>query len=153
MKRITVILLTLLFIGTIGISVYAQTDSLNGYEFNILAVDTSITPESGLILTSASALSSSGVSWSILIHCVKTAENIYTVKEDAITPTGTIPSITFSTGDIVIAIHSSTSNPDLANSYPNVNQKINAMKVKAGMYFTLKNIDLAAKQQQMEKRY
>jgi hypothetical protein len=67
------------------------------------------------------------------------------VKADPVEPTGTIPSLSFASGDIVIAIHSSTSNPDLVGTYPNVYQKINALKVKAGMYITLKNIDLAAK--------
>lgn len=145
MRKKLIMLLIACLVAAIGINAAAQTEDINGYEFNILAVDQRITPESGLILTSSSALQNSGVGWSILIHCAKEFENVYVVKADPVEPTGTIPSISFAPGDIVIAIHSSTSNPDLASTYPNVYQKINALKVKAGMYITLKNIDLAAK--------
>lgn len=144
MKRILAILLIIVFMAAICVNATAQED-LNGYEFNILAVDQMITAESGLILTSSGALESSGTGWSILIHCGKVSDNVYIVKADPVEPTGTIPNFTFASGDIVIAIHSSTSNPDLVDTYPNVYQKINALKVKAGMYITLKNIDLTAK--------
>lgn len=145
MKKKLIILLIACLIAAIGVNAAAQEDDLDGYEFNILAVDQMITAESGLILTSASALQNSGVGWSVLIHCGKESGNVYVVKQDVIEPTGTIPNISFAPGDIVIAIHSSTSNPDLADTYPNVFQKLNALKVKSGMYITLKNIDLAAK--------
>jgi len=145
MKKKLIILLIACLIAAIGVNAAAQEDDLDGYEFNILAVDQMITAESGLILTSASALQNSGVGWSVLIHCGKESGNVFVVKQDVIEPTGTIPNISFAPGDIVIAIHSSTSNPDLADTYPNVFQKLNALKVKSGMYITLKNIDLAAK--------
>jgi hypothetical protein len=145
MKRILIILLIIIFTAAVSMNVAAQNEDLNGYEFNIQAVDQMITAESGLILTSPSTLASSGAGWSILIHCAKVSGNVYTVKADPVEPSGTIPNFTFASGDIVIAIHSSTSNPDLASTYPNVMQKLNALKLKAGMYITLKNIDLAAK--------
>ncbi len=145
MKRTLAILLIIVFTAALCVNVAAQDEDLNGYEFNILAVDEMITAENGLILTSESTLANSGTGWSILIHCAKVSGNVYTVKADPVEPTGTIPSLSFASGDIVIAIHSSTSNPDLVGTYPNVYQKINALKVKAGMYITLKNIDLAAK--------
>ncbi|HAN20523.1 MAG: hypothetical protein A2Y15_04195 [Clostridiales bacterium GWF2_36_10] len=146
MKKIIIFMLILLLISTTSIFfVTAQEESIDGFAFNILAVDTTITAENGLILTSETALSESGVGWSILIHCEKADNNLYIAKADAVIPTGTIPSISFSPNDIVIAIHSSTSNVAQESEYPNVHQKLAAMQVKAGMYFTLNNIDLTAK--------
>jgi hypothetical protein len=56
MKRTLAILLIIVFTAALCVNVAAQDEDLNGYEFNILAVDEMITAENGLILTSESTL-------------------------------------------------------------------------------------------------
>lgn len=148
MKKALIYFLILLIIGTMSIVITtAQEDEtdIDGFVFNIAAVDDEITAESGLILTSEDALANSMTGWSILIHCSKVENNLYVAKADVIEPEGEVPELSFEQGDIVIAIHSASSDMSEVDLYPNVPQKLAALQVKAGMYFILNNIDLSEK--------
>ncbi|HAN21760.1 MAG: hypothetical protein A2Y15_00350 [Clostridiales bacterium GWF2_36_10] len=144
MKKLLVIILAITLVVSLSavfVSAEGEVDP-NGYEFDILAVDTTITAEKGLILTSEEALAASSTGWSVVIHCSKVGENVYVAKTAGITPTGTIQTFTFEEGDIVIAIHSSTSDLTKKSEFPNCEQKVAALAVTAGMYFELVGIDI-----------
>ncbi|HAN21720.1 MAG: hypothetical protein A2Y15_00545 [Clostridiales bacterium GWF2_36_10] len=126
-------------------SLESSEESDYEFVFDIHSIDKIMMADSGMIITSASAYETSSTSWSTLIHCQKIEDNLYIVKSDAIYTVGIMPTINFAPDDIVIAIHSMTSNPKEANNYPNVIQKIASLKVKTGMYFSLDGIDLTEK--------
>ena len=145
MKKIMALALTALLVFSIfGILATAE-ETAETYEFNILAVDAKITAESGLIITSEEALATSGTGWTVIIPCSKVEDNKYVAKTDSIAPNGTVQTIEMEEGDIIIAIHSSSSDVTLIDTYPNCEQKVAAEKVKAGSTFVLEGIDLVAK--------
>ncbi|HAN21848.1 MAG TPA: hypothetical protein DCP51_09295, partial [Clostridiales bacterium] len=150
MKKFLAVLLSLVLVSTMS-AIFVMAEDVvvepieDGFVFNILAVDTQITGEKGLVLTSAEALAASSTGWTVLIHCEKVEDNLYKAKADAIVPDGNLKTLTFEENDIVIGIHSASSKPEDINSCPNQPQKVAALKVKTGMYITLEGIDLTAK--------
>lgn len=146
MKKALILILSLILISTTAlVFTSAQTEEIDGFEFNIAAIDGSIAGEDGVIVTNQAGLATANLSWAISIHCEKVENNLYRAKADAIQGAGAAPDVTMATDDIVIGIHSSTSDVSQATEYPNVYSKLAALEVKAGMYFTLENIDLTAK--------
>jgi len=141
MKKYLALFLTLVLVGTMGSLLVngAEADTTpitDGFVFDIANVDTKVAAEKGLILTSQDAYNNSGAGWSILILCEKVSDNLYKAKQDATySSTGTLPQLVVGANDIVISIHSD-------GEKENKDQKKQAMKVKAGMYFTLTDIDL-----------
>jgi hypothetical protein len=140
MKKYLALFLTLVLVGTMSsLWVSAEEDTTpitDGFEFDIANVDTKIVGAKGLILTSQDAYNNSGAGWAINILCEKVANNLYKAKQDAaFSSVGQLPALTLGADDIVISIHS-----DGVDA--NKEQKKQAMKVKAGMYFTLSGIDL-----------
>ncbi|HBL85090.1 MAG: hypothetical protein A2Y17_11460 [Clostridiales bacterium GWF2_38_85] len=145
MKKIIALAISaLLIFTTLGILAVAEGEP-ETFEFDILAVDTTITAENGLILTSEDALAASSTGWTVIIPCSKVGDNKYVAKTAAIAPTGTVQTIEMEEGDIIIAIHSSTSDVTQIDTYPNCEQKVAAEKVTAGSTFELVGIDLTAK--------
>ncbi|PKM62913.1 MAG: hypothetical protein CVU97_03060, partial [Firmicutes bacterium HGW-Firmicutes-21] len=150
MKKFIAVLLSIVLISTLSaVFVTADEESVDGFVFSISAVDTKVVAEGGLIITSQEALAASTAGWAILILCEKVEDNLYKAKSDVIAPTPAgatdLSTVIMGANDIVIVIHSATSNPDNAAQYPNVFSKLAALKIKAGNYFTLSGIDLTAK--------
>ncbi|HPP84957.1 MAG TPA: hypothetical protein PK795_03495, partial [Bacillota bacterium] len=135
-------MLTLMLIGTMSSLWVTAEEEEPGFEFTIEGVDVKVIAESGIICTTQQAYEASRQNWSILILCEKVADNLYRAKQDAEVARGSMPALTLGENDIVIGIHSASSNPDFIDQYKNVLQKNEAMKVKAGTYFTLIDIDL-----------
>ena len=145
MKKVLALVLTLMLIGTMSslwVTAEEEEPVTDGFEFTIEGVDVKVIAESGIICTTQQAYEASGQNWSILILCEKVADNLYRAKQDAEVARGSMPALTLGENDIVIGIHSASSNPDFIDQYKNVLQKNEAMKVKAGTYFTLIDIDL-----------
>ena len=150
MKKFLAVFLSIVLVCTMSVVIVSagDDDSIDGFVFDIAAVDVPITEETGLIITSTEALLESNGGWSVVILCEKVEENVYKAKQDAMAPTSEgkvdLTAIEMEQDDIVIIIHSATSNPDYEVQYPNVHQKLAALQVEAGMEFTLAGIDLAA---------
>jgi hypothetical protein len=145
MKKILLLLITALFIVSVS-SVFVSAEEINpdGFKFNIDKINASIAGEDGMIITKQEAIEKANLKWPIVIVCEKVSDNVYKAKSDAIKPTGTAPSLTLNANEIIIAIHSNTSDIAQKDQYKNVEQKVAAMNVKAGMYFKLEGIDVAA---------
>ena len=141
MKRVIFLLVLVLIFSLSVISVSAENDP-DGFVFDIQEVDTTIGGEDSVIFTSADAVANGNLKWAVSIHCEKVEDNLYRAKADAYSPTGEFPVFEFEDGDIVIGIHSSSSNPAFVDEYPNVVQKATALNVTEGMYFLLVGIDL-----------
>lgn len=80
--------------------------------------------------------------WSVNIVLDKVADGLYKAAGDAVPGSGSDPDITLKEGQIILAVHSSTSDPAQIDEYPNVYGKLNAMAIKAGMYIQLSGVDL-----------
>lgn len=144
MKKIATIVLSALLIFSLA-SIFASAENTvnpDGFRFDIKAINGSISGEDGIIITSQDAIANANLKWPVIIICEKVSDGVYKVKQDPIVPLGTVPEITLNQNEIIIAIHSSTSDLSMKDTYKNVEQKLAALNVKAGMYFTFEGIDL-----------
>ena len=80
--------------------------------------------------------------WSVNIVLDKVADGLYKAAGDAVPGSGSDPDITLEEGQIILAVHSSTSDPAQIDEYPNVYGKLNAAAIKAGMFIQLSGVDL-----------
>lgn len=144
MKKIATIVLSALLIFSLA-SIFASAENTvnpDGFRFDIKAINGSISGEDGIIITSQDAIANANLKWPVVIICEKVSDGVYKVKQDPIVPKGTVPEITLNQNEIIIAIHSSSSDLSTKDTYKNVEQKLAALNVKAGMYFTFEGIDL-----------
>jgi len=147
MKKILLLLvIALVVVSVSSVFVSAEDNTINpdGFKFNIDKINASIAGEDGMIITKQEAIEKANLKWPIVIVCEKVSDNVYKAKSDAIKTTGTAPALTLNANEIIIAIHSNTSDIKQKDQYKNVEQKVAAMNVKAGMYFKLEGIDVAA---------
>lgn len=142
-KLLTLLFATMLVLSVFSILVSAE-DTINpdGYKFDIKGINGTITGEDGIIITKQDAIESANLKWPIIIICQKVSDGVYKVKQAPINPKGNVPSITLQKDEIIIAIHSSSSDLTQKDKFKNVEQKVAAEKVQAGMYFTFEGIDL-----------
>lgn len=139
MKKFLAVLMSIVLVGTMS-ALFVTADEAStvedGYVFNIHNVDTTVAAEKGLILTTQETYDNSKAGYSTLILCEVVKDNLYKAKKVEIGGKAELPKLTLEKNDIVISIHSDS-------KAANKDQKAAAMKVKEGMFFTLKNIDLS----------
>ena len=143
MKKTLSIVLAALLLCTLCV-VFAAAEDVNpdGYAFKIDTVNQPVTGEKATIITKQELIATSNLRYSVNIVLDKVDDGLYKAAGDAVPGTGSDPDITLSEGQIILAVHSSTSDPALIDEYPNVYGKLNALAVKAGMYIQLSGIDL-----------
>ncbi len=156
MKRIIAVILASLFCIASAFSVLAAYytiaengdavyETAIGYCFDIDDVNGTITGEDATIITTNEALANVGSKWAIWFTAEELDDSgIYRVHTDGTAMGGTIPAITLLEGEIFVAIHSATSNPDQASQYPNWEDKVAALAVKSGDCLAFDGIDLDA---------
>lgn len=128
---------------TVGGNGDAVYDTAVGYVFDIDDVNGAIEGEDATVITNNEALASIGSKWAIWFTAEKRSANIYEVITDGVAMGGTAPDVTLSEGRILIAVHSSTSNPAQADLYPNWEDKVAALAVKKGEFIAFSSgIDL-----------
>jgi len=144
MKKLLTLVMTAALILTLSSIFASAADTIDpdGYKFDIKTINGKVENEIGIIITSQDAIASANLNWPVIIICEKVSNNVYKVKQDPILPKGTAPSLTLNKDEIIIAIHSSSSDITQKEQYKNVEQKVAASNVKPGMYFTFEGIDL-----------
>ena len=122
----------------------AVYDDAIGYVFRIDKVNSALSGEDSTVITSGNPVSTAGSKWAIWFAAAEVGENVYKVITDGAAMGGNWPEYTPEDNQVVFVIHSSTSNPDNAGQYPNWEDKVAALAVKAGNFLALTGVDLAS---------
>ncbi len=136
-KTLSVLLAALLLCSLCAIFAAAEDVNPDGYAFNIDSVNVAVAGEKTTIITKQDLIPTANMKWSVNIVLDKVADGLYKAAGDAVPGSGSDPDITLKEGQIILAVHSSTSDPAQIDEYPNVYGKLNAMAIKAGMYIQL----------------
>lgn len=128
---------------TVGADGNAVYDTAIGYVFGIDSINGKISGEDATICTSSDNLANCGV-WAIWFAADKVSDHIYVATTDGAAMGGSSPSVKLKDGQIIVVIHSSTSNPDQASSYPNWEDKVAALAIKTGDYFYFQGVEIDA---------
>ena len=136
-KTLSVLLAALLLCSLCVIFAAAEDVNPDGYAFNIDSVNVAVAGEKTTIITKQDLIPTANMKWSVNIVLDKVADGLYKAAGDAVPRSGSDPDITLKEGQIILAVHSSTSDPAQIDEYPNVYGKLNAMAIKAGMYIQL----------------
>lgn len=146
MKKIIVSVIALSLI--LALSVFPVSAATDGYDFassaSSVSFNSSVTGESVVILTDGSLIPSANLKWCISVVLDKSEANgVYTVafvhKGD-----GNDPAITLEDGQILLAVHSSASDPAMEDQYQNVNGKLSALALEAGDKVAFTGFDFTA---------
>ena len=136
-KTLSVLLAAMLLCSLCAIFAAAEDVNPDGYAFNIDSVNVAVAGEKTTIITKQDLIPTANMKWSVNIVLDKVADGLYKAAGDAVPGSGSDPDITLKEGQIILAVHSSTSDPAQIDEYPNVYGKLNAMAIKAGMYIQL----------------
>ena len=136
--------LCLAVLGVLLSLVILPASAENGFVFNIKGVNQSLWGEDATICTSQSAYENCNPKWAITIVCEIVNERVLKVVKDPVAGQGEVPSeIKLKENQVAVVVHSSTSDPELADQYPNVFGKLAALDMKKGQFLVLDGIDLA----------
>lgn len=129
---------------TVGADGNAVYDTAVGYVFDIEDINGTINGEDATILTSADGLSNCGL-WAIWFVAEKVeGSSAYKAVTNGAGMGGAAPSVTLEADQIIVVVHSASSNPNDAETYPNWEDKVACLAIKVGDYLKLDGIDLAA---------
>lgn len=152
MKKLFAILISALLCTTLCVSAFASYtldekgdavyDDAVGYVFEIDDINGTIEGEDSTICTSAAALANCG-SWAIWFVADKVSTNIYVASTDGAAMGGASPSVSLEDGQIIVVVHSSSSNPKDDATFPNWESKVAALAVEEGDYLYFENVDIA----------
>ncbi|MGM9610743.1 MAG: hypothetical protein ACI3ZE_03845 [Candidatus Woodwardiibium sp.] len=141
-KTLSVLLAALLLCSLCVIFAAAEDVNPDGYAFKVDTVNIAVAGEKTTIITKQDLIPSANMKWSVNIVLDKVADGLYKAAGDAVPGSGSDPDITLEEGQIILAVHSSTSDPAQIDEYPNVYGKLNAAAIKAGMFIQLSGVDL-----------
>lgn len=129
---------------TVGADGDAVYESAVGYVFDIEDINGTIGGEDATILTSEDGLANCGT-WSIWFLAEKVeGSSAYKAVTNGAAMNGAAPSVNLKDGQIIIVVHSASSNPNDAATYPNWEDKVACLAIKEGDYLVFSGIDLAA---------
>ena len=146
MKKIIVLISCLVLV--FSLAVLPVSAAADGYDFLSTAseffVNGSIVGEGVVLITNNDSLANANLKWAISVMLAPTeTEGVYTVVF-VHTGDGNTPAITLEEGQVLLGVHSSTSNTDQASEYPNVYGKLAAQALEAGDLITFTGVDFAA---------
>ena len=141
-KTLSVLLAALLLCSLCAIFAAAEDVNPDGYAFKVDTVNIAVAGEKTTIITKQDLIPSANMKWSVNIVLDKVADGLYKAAGDAVPGSGSDPDLTLEEGQIILAVHSSTSDPAQIDEYPNVYGKLNAAAIKAGMFIQLSGVDL-----------
>lgn len=155
MKKFFALALAVVLCMSLSLSVFASDyvvgedgnaamDDAYGYVFSIDDINGTIGGEDATIITDGSLIGNIGL-WSRYFIASKVADNEYVVATAVTCPAGTAPAAPALTdGQVIVAIHSASSNPSDEAAYPNWHDYVAAAALKVGDKLTFAGIDLAA---------
>ena len=122
----------------------AAYDNAYGFEFRIDDINGTISGEDSSVYTTQDAYDGANAKWAVSVLLTKTGENTYVAASDGTPGGGSNPAFTLGEDQVVLVVHSSSSRPTEAETYPNWEQKVALLAVKAGDIFTFSGCDFAA---------
>lgn len=129
---------------TVGGDGNAVYDNAIGYVFDIQDINGTIEGEDATIVTSVDNLSKCG-SWAIWLVAEEIGDTgIYKAVTDGAAMGGSSPSVTLEDNQIIIVVHSSSSNPNDAATYPNWEDKVACLAIKTGDCLVFDGINIDA---------
>ncbi len=137
MKKIVSLVLAVM-LAAMCCSVFVAAEDI--YTFHVDGINRAHAGEDNFISNSNDALANANTKWAITIHLKHVEGNVYEAVVDAIVGKGESAPITLGEGEIAFSVHSSTSNVDEIDQYPNVNDKNAALEIKAGTYFVFNGV-------------
>ncbi|MEG1742994.1 MAG: hypothetical protein RR246_02385, partial [Clostridia bacterium] len=139
-KTLSLILAVILAFACFATIISAAAD---GFSFKLKAINAAHTGDDNVIFTTQKAYTDANSVWAISIHLRYLEGTLFEVVENAFTGDGTnLPAITLATGDIVLSVHSATSDVAQEATYPNVKAKLAAKEIKKGMFISFSGITL-----------
>ena len=139
LKTVACLLMITGFLMMTGIVASAE----NGFVFNIKGFNQTITGEDATIVTTNDAYQNCNPKWAISVVCSIYSDNILKVAKDPVAGQGEVPSdVKLKDGQVVLVVHSSTSDPANADQYPNVYGKLAALELQKGQFLVLEGLDL-----------
>ena len=136
--------LCLAVLGVLLSLVILPASAENGFVFQIKGVNQSLWGEDGTICTTQEAYENCNPKWAITVVCEIVSERVLKVVKDPIAGQGEVPSeVKLKENQVAVVIHSSTSDPEQAETYPNVFGKLAALDMKKGQFLVLDGLDLA----------
>lgn len=115
----------------------AVTDVCYGYTWTVNYTNGSLVGEDVTVVTSAEAYAACNPNWAITAILEKQADGTYVAVSDATAGTGTLSPITLGENQVALVVHSSSSKPAEAETYPNWIGKVAAVAINAGDVFTV----------------
>ncbi len=129
---------------TIDASGNAVFENTIGYTFKIDDVNGAIKGEDSTVLTSVDGLGKCGV-WSVYFVADHVSDNVYVAATNGTSMGGNPANVTsLSEGQIIVVIHSASSRPTEAATYPNWEACARASAIHAGDYLVFEGVDFAA---------
>ncbi len=148
MKKLATLLLVSLFCASLALTVFAADvtkETAVGYVFKIDDINGAVTGEDSTIVTDSDALAKSGSKWAIWFLAEKVEDNVYKAISNGTAMGGTLPVVAMEDDQIIVIVHSASSDPEQEAEYPNWEAKVSALAVKIDDYLILDGIDLVAK--------
>ncbi|MBO7161834.1 MAG: hypothetical protein J6W15_03355 [Clostridia bacterium] len=144
MKKILVLISCLVLVFSMAVLPVAA--AADGYDFLSTAsqffVNGSIVGEGVVLITDNDALPNANLKWAISVMLSATeTEGVYTVVF-VHTGDGNTPAITLEEGQVLLGVHSSSSDPTQIGEYQNVNGKLAAIALEIDDTVTITGIDL-----------
>lgn len=117
----------------------------DGFVFDVKGFNQTIWGEDAVLVTSNEAYQTCNPKWAISVVCNVVSDKILKVAKDPVAGAGDIPGdVKLKDNQVVLVVHSSTSDPEQASQYPNVYGKLAALDLKKGHYLVLSDgLDLA----------
>ncbi len=128
------------------LAVLPVSAAADGFDFLSTAsqynVNGSIVGEGVVIITNNDALPNANLKWAISVMLSATeTEGVYTVVF-VHTGDGNVPAITLEEGQVILGVHSASSDPAQIGEYQNVNGKLAAQALEVGDIVTITGVDL-----------
>lgn len=141
LKTVVCLLIVASFLLVTGVVASAE----DGFVFDVKGFNQTIWGEDAVIVTTNDAYQTCNPKWAISVVCTVVSDKILKVAKEPVAGAGDIPSdVKLKDNQVVLVVHSSTSDPEQASQYPNVYGKLAALDLKKGHYLVLSDgLDLA----------
>ena len=142
LKTLVCLLVVAAFVLATGVIASAE----DGFVFNVKGFNQTISGEDAVIVTTNEAYQTCNPKWAISVVCNIVSDNILKVAKEPVAGSGDVPSdVKVKENQVILVVHSSTSDTDQAEQYPNVFGKLAAMDLKKGHFLVLsEGLNLAA---------
>ena len=144
MKKLCVVFLACALLFSV-FSLIASAEEEPTWVFDVNGVNGKIAGEDAYIFTTQEAYEGGNPNWAVTILLEVQDNGLLKVKQAPISGAGAVPDgVKIGNGVVALVVHSAGSDAAAKDQYANVESKLAAKEVTAGMYILLSGIDLDA---------